>query len=79
VPTNGCSVKGVFKTEQDSQCRSTYKSDIQARSRNHCCRGKAIIITYSEFMFVHLVIQNAMRMGQILSSLAYLAVLYFST
>jgi len=32
---------------------------IQARSRNHCRRGKAITITYSECVFVASVIQNA--------------------
>jgi CBS domain containing-hemolysin-like protein len=35
-----------------------------ARSRNHCCRGKAISITYSER--VALVIQHAKRMRRIL-------------
>ena len=29
----------------DRQC--TYKRNILARSRNHCCRGKAISVTYS--------------------------------
>jgi len=28
---------------------------------NHCCHGKAIIITYSECAFVALVIEQAMR------------------
>jgi hypothetical protein len=32
-----------------------YKRDIQARSRNHCFRGKAISITYPECVFVALV------------------------
>jgi hypothetical protein len=26
--------------EQDTQC--TYQSNIEALSRNHCCRGKAV-------------------------------------
>ena len=30
--------------KQDRQC--TCKSIIEARSRNHCCRGKAVSITY---------------------------------
>ena len=38
------------------------QSNIEARSCNHCCKGKAINITYSEFVFVALVIQHAMRM-----------------
>jgi hypothetical protein len=32
---------------------------IEARLRNHCCSGKAIIITYSECVSVALVIQHA--------------------
>jgi hypothetical protein len=36
--------------------------NIEARSRNHCYRRKVIIITYSEFVSVALVIQHAMRM-----------------
>ena len=41
------------------------------RSCNHCCCGKAISITYSERVFVALVIQNAMRMRRVtLSSVA---------
>jgi hypothetical protein len=52
----------------------------EVRSRNHCCREKAINITYSECVSVALVIQHAMRMRPIvLSSLACLAVPYFST
>ena len=40
--------------------------NIEVRWRNHCCRGKAIIITYSECMFVALVIQYAKRMRRII-------------
>jgi hypothetical protein len=39
--------------------------NIEARSRNHCCSGKAISITYSECVFVALGIQRDMRMRQI--------------
>jgi hypothetical protein len=47
---------------------------------NHCCRGKAISIAYCEFVSVALVIQHAKRMRRIiLSSVACLAVPYFST
>ena len=44
--------------------------DIEARSRNHFCRGRAIIIiTYSEWVFVALFIQHAKCIwGIILSS-----------
>jgi len=42
--------------EKSRQC--TYKHNIQTRSRNQCYRGKAINITYSEYVFVALVIQH---------------------
>ena len=55
-------------------------SNIEARSRNSCCRGKPISITYSECVSVVLVIQHAKRMRRIiLSSVACLALPYFST
>ena len=45
---------------------------------DHCCRGKAMDITYCECVFVDLSIQRAMRMCRIaLSSVACLAVQYF--
>jgi hypothetical protein len=51
----------------------------ESRSRNHFCRKNAISITYSERVSVALVIQHAKRMRRIiLSSVACLAVLYFS-
>jgi hypothetical protein len=54
--------------------------NIEARSRNNCCRGKAINITYSECVSAALVTQHAKRMRRIiLSSVACLAVPYFST
>jgi hypothetical protein len=52
----------------------------EARSRNHCCRGKAISITYSECVSVALVIQHGKRMRCIiLESVASLSLPYFST
>jgi hypothetical protein len=57
-----------------------YKRSIEARSRNHSCRGKAISISYAECVSVALVIQHAKRMRRIiLSSVACLGVPYFST
>ena len=45
-----------------------FKRNIQARSRKHCCHGKAITDTYSECMSVALVIQHVMRMRPIILS-----------
>jgi hypothetical protein len=42
------------KEEQDSQCR--YKRNMEARSRNQCCRGEAGSITHSDSVSVALVI-----------------------
>jgi len=56
-----------------------YKRNIEARSRNHFCRGKAIHFTYSEYASVALIIQHAKRVRLIiLSSLACPVQLYFS-
>jgi len=52
----------------------------KARTRNHCCRAKAMSIAYSECVFAALVIQHATRMRRIiLSYVAGPAVQYFST
>ena len=54
--------------------------NIKARSRNHCCRGKAISIKYSECVSVALVNHHALRMRHtILSSMDSLSLPYFST
>jgi hypothetical protein len=54
-----------------------YVCHTEARSPNHFCRGTATSITYSECVFVALLIQNAKRMRRILlSSVAYLVLLY---
>jgi hypothetical protein len=48
--------------------KKTYSAriNIEALSRNHCCRAKAISITYSECVSVALVIQHAFRMCRII-------------
>jgi hypothetical protein len=49
--------------------------NIEARSCDHCCSGKAISITYSECASIALIIQRAMRMRRIIfSPVACLAV-----
>ena len=53
--------------------------NIEALSCSHCCNGKAISIRHSEFVYVALVTQHAMRSAcAILSSVAGPAVHYFS-
>jgi hypothetical protein len=51
--------------------------NIEARSCNHCCSGKAVCILYSECVFVALDIQHAMRI--VLSSAACPTLPHFST
>ena len=61
-------------------CVWVHKRNIEARSSNHCCRGKAICVTYSECLSVALFIQHVKHMRRIiLLSVACLAVPYFST
>jgi len=47
--------------------QSTYKPNTLARSRNHCCRGKASSITYYKRVCVALVIQHTTRMRSVTS------------
>ena len=42
-----------------------YKLNIEARSRNNCCCGKAVSINIMSVYFVALVIQHAKRMRRI--------------
>jgi len=48
---------------QDRQC--THKRNSEARSPNHCCRGKALSTTYYECVSVALDIQHAKCMHHI--------------
>ena len=52
--------------KQGRQC--TYERNNEARSPNHCCRKKAVRITYSECVSVALGIQHAKRMRRIILS-----------
>jgi hypothetical protein len=72
--------KQTLEVEQGKRTgRRTYKRDIKARSQNHRWLGRAISITYSECVYVALVIWYVQRMLlNIASSVGGLAVLYFS-
>jgi hypothetical protein len=61
--------------------QATYvQRNIQARSRNDCCRGKAIIITHFQYAPLALFKQHAKRMRHIiLPSVACPALTHFST
>ena len=48
---------------QDRQ--HTRKCDTEMDSSNHCCHGKAMTITYSEYVFVALGNQHAMGIDHI--------------
>jgi len=50
-------------TKQDRQ--STYKCKIEAGSCNNCCRGKAIIIMYSECVSVAVIVKHSMLIRHI--------------
>jgi len=52
--------------------------NIEARSSNHCCSGKAISITDSECVFVALVIQHAKHMCHILVCVPVSNTVFFS-
>ena len=63
-------------TQEDRLC--TYKRNSEALSSSHCCRGKAISITYPERLFVAFGIQMQCEFA-ILSSVVCPALHYFST
>ena len=55
------------------------QSKVQAHSSKECCRRKAIIRTYSEFVSVAIFIQHAKRTGRIiLPSVVWVNLTYFS-
>jgi hypothetical protein len=55
-------IQGIRQTRKAAMYVSR---NIEARSFNHCSSGKAIIITYSECVFVSLGTQHEMRMRRI--------------
>jgi hypothetical protein len=72
--------ENITNREYNKYRQSKYKSNIEPRSRNHCCRAKAIPIIYSECLSVALVIQHALRISRVmLSSVVCPALPYFRT
>jgi hypothetical protein len=68
-------IRNVITDKQGRQC--TKKRNTEARSNNHFCLGKAIIISYSEYVPLTLVIQRGKRMRRIiLSSMACSSLLF---
>jgi hypothetical protein len=49
--------------------------NIEARSCNHCCGGKAINITYSEYVFIALGAQHAIVISGLSGSTIFLSTL----
>jgi hypothetical protein len=54
-----------YRTQQKYVMYEFVTINNGARSRKHCCRDMAINITYSERVFVALLIQHAKRMRRI--------------
>ena len=52
----------VLKKKNNLTSHAMYCNNSEAHSRNDCCCGKATNITYSECMFVSLVIQHAVHL-----------------
>jgi hypothetical protein len=52
-----------FEFQKDRQC--TYNITLSRVSWNHCCSGKATIISYSEYVFVGLGMPHEMRVRHI--------------
>ena len=67
VPEEKCQLLDDKNGDMNKTDRQfTYERNIEARSRNHYCSGKAISITYSECVSVALVIQEANRMRRVM-------------
>ena len=56
----------LIRVARDRKC--TYKRNTEERSRNHCCRVKAMCITYSECVSIALVTQQVKCTRRIITS-----------
>ena len=67
-------------THTHTQCiyKCSINVNIEARSRNQCCRGKEMSTAYAECVPVALVIQHIMRMRCVILSATSLALQSFS-
>ena len=66
--------------QQKQDGHSTYTRNIDERSCNHCCSGKAISITYSKYVSVALGTQHAKRVGHIvICGLSSSTIFFFCT
>jgi len=72
---------GITESVSNQTTKAIYsQSIVEAHSRKHFCRGKAIIMTYSECVSVAFVIQHAKcKRRIIMSTVASLVLAYFST
>ena len=76
----GNSMLKIFQIDIIQDRQRTYKHNTEMRTPNNFYHGKDVSITYSECVFVALVIQHATPMPRIiLTSVSCLAVSYFST
>ena len=77
-PSSGTGIKD--DTELTTQAMYVKRDNAARSCSSHCCSGKAIIIIYSECVFVALIIQHSKRMRRIvLSSVASPTLQYFPT
>ena len=77
-PSSGTGIKD--DTELTTQAMYVKRDNAARSCSSHCCSGKAIIIIYSECVFVALIIQHSKRMRRIvLSSVACPDLPYFTT
>jgi hypothetical protein len=61
--TENLAPTGIRSPDRPAHCQSLYR--LRYPAHNNCYSGKSISITYSENVFVALVIQHAMRMHRI--------------